>query len=138
MHAAIRSDDDPAQRPIPRSRIAVGLDPALRGRLAVLAAGRAIAIDWFASRCRCTSVWVGDLTVRWIQPGTPVDDGLVALAPIEGVPIRAAAGLLDMLATTGPSLRLSGPVFARRLSIDLVDPGAWLDFLETPVAHRRH
>jgi hypothetical protein len=137
VHAAIRSDD-PAQRPIPRSRIAVGLDPALRGRLAVLAAGRAIAIDWFTSRARCTSVWVGDLTARWVEPGTPVESGLVPLAPIDGVPVLAAAGLLDLLATTGPSLRLSGPVFARHLSIELADPVAWLDFLETPLAHRRH
>jgi hypothetical protein len=134
----MRSDDNPAQRPIPRSRIAIGLDPALRGRLTALAAGRAIAIDWFASRSSCTSVWFGDLTVRWIEPGTPVRDGYVALAPIDGVPVHAAAGLLDLLATTGPSLRLSGPGFARHLSVDLLDPGAWIDFLETPVAHRRH
>jgi hypothetical protein len=134
----MRSDDDPAQRPIPRSRIAVGLDPALRGRLAVLAAGRSIAIDWFASRSRCTSVWIGDLTARWVKPGAPVKAGLVPLVPIDGVPVHAAGGLLDLLATTGPSLRLSGPVFARHLAVDLVDPVAWFDFLETPLAHRHH
>ena len=116
----------------------MGLDPALRGRLAKLAAGRSIAIDWFASRSRCTSVWIGDLTARWVEPGTPVEAGLVPLAPIDGVPVLAAANLLDLLATTGPSLRLSGPVFARHLAIDLVDLVAWFDFLETPLAHRHH
>ena len=116
----------------------MGLDPALRGRLAILAAGRSIAIDWFASRSRCTSVWVGDLTARWVEPGTAVEARLVPLAPIDGVPVLAATGLLDLLATTGPSLRLSGPVFARHLAVDLVDPVAWLDFLETPLARRRH
>lgn len=138
MHDLVRSEDDPGQRPVPRSRIAVGLDPALRGRLAPLAAGRSIAIDWFASRWRCTSVWVGDLTARWVEPGALVEAGFVALAPIDGVPVLAAAGLLDLLATTGPSLRLSGPVFARHLALDLRDPVAWLDFLDTPLAHRRH
>jgi hypothetical protein len=81
---------------------------------------------------------VGDLRARWVAPGTSFDAGFVPLAPIDGVPVLAAAGLLDLLATTGPSLRLSGPVFARHLAVDLVDPVAWLDFLESPRAHHHH
>lgn len=116
--------------------MAIGLHPDLRGRLAALAAGRAIVIDWFASRC-CTSVWVGDLTARWVDAGKTDEPRLVELAPIEGVPIRVAGGLLEILGSAGPTLRLSGPTFARHLSVELEDASAWLDFLETPVAHRR-
>jgi hypothetical protein len=45
---------------VPRSEISLGVAPALRGRLAQLAATRVLVIDYFASR-RCRLV-IGDLT----------------------------------------------------------------------------
>jgi hypothetical protein len=124
-----------AVSPIPRSRLAIGLDPSLRGELARLAAGRAVVVDFFASRT-CTSVWVGDLTAGWLQPGS-VRPELVALAPIEGVDVFVDRRLVELLVDAGPSLRLAGPSFARHLAVRLEDAAAWLAFLETPAAHRR-
>ncbi len=91
-------------------------------------------IDFFASRC-CTSVAVGDLTARWVDD--PPVEGFVALAAIEGVPIRANERLLELLAAAGPSVCLGGLPFARHLAVELDDPAAWIDFLGTPAALRR-
>ncbi len=120
--------------PIPRSRIPIGLDSALRGRLAALSRGRTIVIDFFSSRC-CTAVRVGDLTVRWLDG--PPDPTMVPLAPIEGVPVVAEPRLLDVLADAGPTLRRAGSIFARGLGLDLERPERWLEFLDTPAAARR-
>jgi hypothetical protein len=135
MHPA--TNDVPAlgASPILRSPIAIGLAPTLRGRLETLSAGRALVIDFFASRC-CTSVWVGDITAGWLQRGDDRSE-LVSLAAIDGVAVFADPRLLDLLATAGPTLRLAGPTFARHLAIELDDAAAWLAFLETPAGHRR-
>ena len=135
MHLVSADMVAPAASPIPRSRLAIGLDPSLRGALARLAAGRAVVIDFFASRA-CTSVWIGDLTAGWLQPGRVRPD-LVALAPIEGVEVFVDRRLVDLLADAGPTLHLAGPVFVRHLAVRLEDAAAWLAFLETPAAHRR-
>jgi hypothetical protein len=135
MHPTTIDAPGLAASPIPRSRIAIGLAPSLRGRLEELAAGRAIVIDFFASRC-CTSVWVGDITAGWLQRGDDRAD-LVSLAPIDGVAVLADRRLLDLLASAGPTLRLAGPTFARHLAVELEDAAAWLAFLETPAGHRR-
>ena len=135
MHLVLADSAAPAASPIPRSRLAIGLDPSLRGDLPSLAAGRAILIGFFASRC-CTTVWIGDLTAGWLQPGEMRPD-LVALAPIEGVDVFVDRRLVELLATAGPTLHLAGPSFARHLAIRLEDAAAWLAFLETAPAHRR-
>jgi hypothetical protein len=135
MHLVSPDTAAPAASPIPRSQLAIGLDPSLRGELARLSAGRAVVIDFFASRC-CTSVWIGDLTAGWLQPGESRPD-LVALAPIDGVPVFVDRRLIDLLADAGPTLRLAGPSFARHLAVRLEDAAAWLAFLETPDSHRR-
>jgi hypothetical protein len=134
MHLVSADSATPAASPIPRSRLAIGVDPSLRGALPELAAGRAIAIDFFASRC-CTTVWIGDLTAGWLQPGESRPD-LIALAPIEGVEAFVDRRLVELLAATGPTLHLAGPSFARHLAVRLDDAAAWLAFLETPPAHR--
>jgi hypothetical protein len=129
-----------ASPPIPRSRIAIGIDPALRPRMAGLSEGRTLAIDFFVARLR-TSVVVGDLSLRWLDTGPEgeieVPDGLAALATIEGVGLVADARLLELLATTGPTIVEGGPPFARHLALRLDDSAAWIEFLETPVARRR-
>ncbi len=113
---------------VPRSQISLSVEPSLRGSLAHLANGRAIVIDYFASR-RC-SVVIGDLTADFweIPPGA----GFVEVGSLEGVRVFAEPRLLAVLADTASSLRLSGPPFARHLAIDLDPPERWIDFLEGP------
>ena len=123
-----------AGTPIPRSVVAIGLAPDLRGRLAALAGGRTLAIGFYATRC-CTSVAIGDLTASWVTGGAP--RGAVALAPIEGVSLVADARLVDLLRSAGPTIRLVGPVFARHPAVMLERPELWIDFLGTPEALRR-
>ncbi len=112
----------------PRSQISVGVEPSLRGSLAHLANGRAIVIDYFASR-RC-SVVIGDLTADFEE--MPLDAGFVEVGSVEGARVFAEPRLLAVLADTESSLRLSGPPFARHLALDLDRPERWIDFLEEP------
>ena len=117
-----------AETVIPRSRIRVGIEPALRTRLPQLAAGRPLVLDYFASR-RC-SIVTGDLTAdfRREAPGS----AYVALESIEGVPVFAEERLLPVLEDAELTLRLGGPIFARHLAVSL-DPGSsWIEFLEQP------
>ena len=113
---------------IPRSEVSVGLEPALRPALARRAAGRAVVIDYFASRT-CSLV-VGDLTASFetAEPGP----GYLELAPIEGVPVFVEARLLGILAEAGPTLRMAGLPFARHLAIELEQPERWIEFLDGP------
>ena len=124
----------PGRHPIPRSVIAIGLGPELRGRLASMARGRTLLIDFFASRCCGSNLAVGDLTARFVDRAGA---GAVELAPVEEVRIAADPHLLELLGSAGPTLRLGGLPFARHLVLDLEDPAAWLDFLATPAACRR-
>jgi hypothetical protein len=115
---------------VPRSRISLGVEPALRASLANLAHGRVIAIDYFASRTRCQWIVCGDLTTRFAA-GPPAQD-FVELASIEGVRIFVEPRLLPVLADAGPTLRLAGPPFARHLAMELELPERWIEFLEGP------
>jgi hypothetical protein len=112
--------------PIPRSGIAVAVDPALRGRLGAMSKGGVVVLDYFTSR-RC-NVTIGDLTadVRTRAPGT----GYVELAPVEGVRLYAETRLLPVLREAGPGLRLARGVFGRHLAVDLDRPEDWIAFLE--------
>jgi hypothetical protein len=123
----------PAVGVIPRSQLSIGLDPTLRGRLAALARGRALLIDFFTSR-RC-GVTIGDLTVAF-RPA-PSAAAYAALAPIEGVPVFVESRLVETLRGSGPTLRLSGPAFARHLGISLDRPELWIDFLDDSRSIRR-
>jgi hypothetical protein len=115
---------------IPRSVVSIGVDVRVRPSLAERAAGRALVIDYFASR-RCGLV-VGDLTARFGQP--PAARDYAELASIEGVPVFAHRLLLPLLRDTQPGLIEAGPVFARHLAVRLEQPERWLDFLEEPGA----
>ena len=113
---------------VPRSRLSIGVDPALRTRLAGLAAGRILVIDYFASR-RC-SVVIGDLTGTFeVRPPGP---GYAELARIEGVRVFVESRLLPTLEVAGPTLRLGGPPFARHVAVGLEEPERWIDFLDGP------
>jgi hypothetical protein len=113
---------------VPRSEISLGVAPALRGRLAQLAATRVLVIDYFASR-RCSLV-IGDLTIDFEDE--PPGPGYAELASIERVRVFAESRLLAILGDAGFTLRLGGPPFARHLAVDLDRPDRWIDFLEEP------
>ncbi len=134
MHQIALDAADPTVSPDPARPISIGIEPALRGRLPAMAAGRTLLVDFFASRC-CTSVWVGDLTVGWLQRGEQRAD-LIALVPIDGVEAWADRRLERLLTSSVPTLCLGGPVFARHLAIHLDRPEDWLAFLDGP--HARH
>ena len=106
------------------SSIELGLAPALLGRLAAVAKGRLLVIDYYASWHR--GLAVGDLTVRLGEPDA--EPRYVELAAVEGVTVLAERGLLGILA--GAILRETGPPFARHLAIVLARPERWIEFLE--------
>ena len=108
-------------RPNPTVRV----DAVVEGRIAALAHGRPLVIDYFASRGCC--VTVGDLTVRFEDPDLRSD--LTELEPIGVVRVFAAPQLLDLLAA-GAEIRFGGPSFARRLWLALDRPERWLEFLD--------
>lgn len=113
---------------VPRSQISLGIGPTLQGSLARLVKGRVIVIDPFASR-RC-SVVIGDLTADFSD--TSPGPGYLELASIERVRIFAESRLLAVFGAVGSTLRLGGPPFARHLSVELVRPELWIDFLDGP------
>ncbi len=117
-----------AVSPVRRSRISIGVEQDLRGTLAPRAKGRLLLVDYFAAG-RC-GIAVGDLTASF-RPEVP-RGAYVELAAVEGVRIFAEERLMGILADAGPTLRLSGPPFARHLSISLDRPELWIDFLERP------
>ncbi len=121
----------PARHPIARSHLAVGLAPELRRCLARLARGRTIVIDFVAVSCCRRDILLGDLGGHFAERPDP---DLVALAPIEGVPVAVDPRLVGLLRTAGPTIVLAGPPFARHLGIRLDDPAAWLEFLDSPAA----
>jgi len=88
-----------------------------------------VVVDYFATK-RC-SVAVGDVTASFRSdvPGT----AFVELAAVEGVRVFVEERLLDTLSEAGPTLRLSGPPFARHLSVSLDRPELWIEFLERPL-----
>jgi len=121
-----------ARNPIPRSRIAVAVVPADRAEIHRLARRRVVAIDFFTSH-RC-GVTLGDLTVRLLDGALP--PRFVALASLDGLRLAVHRRLVELLERAGPSLHVDGPPFARRLTVRLDDPAAWIGFLETPAALR--
>lgn len=56
-----------SDRPIPRSRLAIGVAPGLRPRLDVLARGQTLVIGWFTARCCHGPNAIGDLATRWLD-----------------------------------------------------------------------
>ena len=116
--------------PIPRSILAVGIDPAIRGSLARRAAGRHLVVD--GSRSWQCGTWIGDLTVQWWrrEPG----GDYAALQPLEGVRVFARRRLLGLLRLAGPTLVASRLPIWGGLAITLERPELWIDYLDRPSA----
>lgn len=113
-----------------RSPVELDVEPGLRVRLAGLAGGRPLVIDFYASVLR--GLTVGDLTVRLGDPDP--EPRYMELEPLEGVTVLAERSLLDLLA--GATLHEAGLPFARHLAISLVRPERWIEFLEHHPARR--
>ncbi len=106
------------------------LDRSLEGALAKRADGRVLVID--AYRTWNCGTWVGDLTAKLAEaaPG----DGFTELAPVDGVPVYANAGVVNLLDTAGASLH-GGRLFSGNgLRVELDRPELWIDYLEYPGA----
>ncbi|MEO8252630.1 MAG: hypothetical protein ABI978_06705 [Chloroflexota bacterium] len=107
---------------------AIGLDPSLRGALALLSNGRVLVIDSFRSvRCGCAT---GDITVAWRRE-QPVGD-FVELGPLEGIRVFARRGLLGLLSVAEPSLSQGNRLLRTRLVVSLGRPELWIDYLDRP------
>ena len=110
------------------------LDRSLQGSLAARAAGRIVVID--AYRTWNCGTWVGDLTAKLADaaPG----DGFTELAPVDGVPAYANAGVVRLLDTAGASLHAVGRFRGSGLRVELDRPELWIDYLEHPGAWAPH
>jgi hypothetical protein len=108
---------------IGRAAVELDLAPTLRGRLAAIAAGRPLVIDYFASRFR--GVAAGDL-ILWFGDPTP-EPRYIELEPIEEVTVLADRHLIDLL--DGATLREAGPPWDRHPAVSLARPEAWIDLL---------
>lgn len=110
----------------------IGADSATSSLIEREARGRVLLIDFFASRC-CTSTLVGDLETRWLDPDRTA--GLESLGTVSGTPIVADPRLAKIL-HEGRARIVRGGWRGRSLQVRLDVPEVWLDFLETPAAHR--
>lgn len=124
--------DMPLAGMVSRSAVQVGIEPALRRRLAALAGGRLVVLDYFTSR-RC-GVTIGDMTAGFRRdlPGP----GFVELTPFEGVRVFARARLLPVLTDAAVTLRLGGLGVLTRLGLDVEPPSRWIEFLEEPPSNK--
>jgi hypothetical protein len=114
------------------SPIRLRVEPSLAPRLPELSQGRALVIDYFASR-RC-GVTIGDLNVTFgsMRAGSDYWE----LDPIGDVRILAEEHLLEPLGAVG-ELRFGGPAFAQHLTLSIDEPERWLEFLERHPGTRR-
>ena len=112
--------------------MSIGADPRATRQIAGEARGRTLLIDFYVARC-CTSVLVGDLETRWLDPGQ--DAGLELIGSVSGTPIVAHNGLTSVL-RDGAARLVAGGWLGRSLQVRLDVPEAWLDFLDTPAARR--
>ena len=124
---------------IPRTAVAIGLDPAFRLSFPNVAAGRTLAIGYFTSRL--LGRIIGDLELTWLEdaPGGSIElpAGFVALEPVAGVGLAADQRLLELLSVSGPTLVESrGPFASTGVDVRLDAAEAWIDFLDSPVARR--
>jgi hypothetical protein len=91
---------------IGRAAVRLNMSPALRERLAALAAGRPLVIDYYASRLR--GVATGDLIVWFGEPAA--EPCYLELEPIDGVVILVERHLVEILERA--TLRENGPSVA--------------------------
>lgn len=112
--------------------MSIEADPRATRRITAESQGRTLLIDFFASRC-CTSVLVGDLETRWLDPGRDVE--FEPIGSINATRIVADPALTAVLRDGGARI-VAGGWLGRSLGVRLDVPEAWLDFLDTPAARR--
>jgi hypothetical protein len=117
---------------VSRSPIQLRVEDSVAQRLAGLSQGRALRIDYWASR-RC-GVTIGDLRVGFGAP--PVTREYAELEPVGDIRVIAERSLLEILAA-GAVLRFGRPEFARHLALMIDEPERWLDFLSCHPGNRR-
>ena len=109
---------------IGRAAVRLIVLPALRERLALLAAGRPLVVDYYASRLR--GVATGDLVVWFGEPAA--EPCYIELEPIDDVAVLAERHLVALL--DGATLREGGLPWHRHPAISLARPEDWIDFLD--------
>ena len=111
--------------------IRLAVAPELRGRLALLAVGRPLIIDYYAARLR--GVAVGDVVVSFGEPGP--EPCYIELEPIDDVAVLAERHLVGLL--EGATLREAGPPWHRHLALYLARAEDWIGFLDRHSSRRR-
>jgi hypothetical protein len=107
--------------------VPLALDRRLYGRIADLADGRLLVIDYLITR----PSWAmpdGELSAR-LQLAAPL--GFVRIATLEGVPCMAEPRLVPILREAGATVRPVAGAVLGQLELELERPWAWLDFLAT-------
>lgn len=115
---------------IGRASVALNVARSLHGRLASLAAGRPLVIDYYSSLLR--GVATGDLVVDFGRLMS--EPCYVELDPVENVAVLAERHLVDLLVDA--TLQEAGPPWHRHLAISLAQPADWIDFLERHPSRR--
>jgi len=113
---------------VERQPPAIAVHPRLRGRLATLAADRALVIGYVTSRSCCAVV--GDFTVSWRKEVPGAD--YLPLPPIEGVLLYADRRLLGVLSEGMPQLWPGGLFRRDTPTIRLDIPERWIQFVGGP------
>jgi hypothetical protein len=123
--------DRPMDSLVGYSPIQLRVEPSLAPRLPELSQGRALVIDYYASR-RC-GVTIGDLNVSFgsMHPGSDYAE----LDSIGDVRVLAERYLLEPL-RAGGELAFRGPAFAHRLALPIDRPEHWLEFRECHPGNR--
>ena len=112
--------------------VAIALDPRLEGRLAEIAAGRVLVVDYLVTR-PTPALPTAELSVRLLRdrPG-----GVVVIGSAEGVDCLADPRLEAVLREAGPRLRPVAGAVLGQFELDLARPLVWLDFLSSTAARR--
>lgn len=106
------------------------IDSATRQELVVIARGRALLIDYFA-----TAGWFGlrfgDVTFRWLDDLVQLPAGALLVDDFSEPPTFVRPHLAALLIRGRARFRILGPRrlrFLRRPAITLCDEGLWLEF----------
>lgn len=110
------------------------LAKAPRSELAAYAKRRRLIVDW--STATCCGTLIGDLRLRWQRPTEPLDPDLVTVEGLEPVEALCRPELASVLERARARVEMRGFGPFRRPTIVLEHASAWLDFLDTPLAHR--
>ena len=91
--------------------------------------GRALVLDYFATRCCGGNVSVGDLHLRWTAPGEPIAEEYLPLRAPVGVAAYVQRDLIQVLEAAGGQIAMRGWGRFRRPTVELADGAMWFDFI---------